>query len=72
MSLLTAAVGHSETPVRLNVPSVFREQRGFKDQGSIRREKQGFERDLKSPRCKNDICVRMSYGVRNVVCEKEI
>ena len=27
---------------------------------------------MKSARCKNDICVRMSYGVRNVVCEKEI
>ena len=39
----------------------------FEDVGSIRREKQGFERDLKSPRCKIDICVRMSYGVRNVV-----
>ena len=29
MSVLTAAVGHSETPARLNVPSVFREHRSF-------------------------------------------
>ena len=36
------------------------------DLGSIRREKQRY---LKSRRCKTDICVRMSYGLRNARCE---